>query len=75
VEKNEIVTIYSVFFFFFLSTKCNISDEEQKVSVTADTQNFFQKNLIKLFMSGKGTANKIGKRNKEWKHNKKQAKH
>jgi 3D (Asp-Asp-Asp) domain-containing protein len=63
VKKNEIVTIYSVFLLVSLSTTCNISGEEQKVSVTADTQDFFQKNLIKLFVSGKDTANKIGKRN------------
>ena len=58
MKKNEIVTIYSVFLLVSLSTTCNIRGEEQKVSVTADTQNFFQKNLIKLFMSGKDTANK-----------------
>jgi 3D (Asp-Asp-Asp) domain-containing protein len=63
VKKNEIVTIYSVFLLVSLSTTCNISGEEQKVSVTADTQDLFQKNLIKLFVSGKDTANKIGKRN------------
>ena len=34
---------YIVFFLLVsLSTTCNISGEEQKVSVTADTQNFFQ---------------------------------
>jgi len=53
VKKIEIVTIYSVFLLVSLSTTCNIRTEEQKVSVTADTQNFFQKNLIKLFVSGK----------------------
>ena len=63
MKKNEIVTIYSVFLLDSLSTTSNISVAEQKVSVTADTQNFFQKNLIKLFVSGKDTANKIGKRN------------
>ena len=63
MKKIEIVTIYSVFLLVSLSTTCNIRAEEQKVSVTADTQNFFQKNLIKLFVSGKDTANKIGKRN------------
>jgi len=62
VKKNEIVTIYSVFLLVSLSTTCNIRDEEQKVSVTADTQNFFQKNLIKLFVSGEDTANKKGER-------------
>jgi len=38
VKKNEIVTIYSVFLLVSLSTTCNIRGEEQKVSVTADTQ-------------------------------------
>jgi glycerol-3-phosphate responsive antiterminator len=43
VKKNEIVTIYSVFLLDSLSTTSNITLAEQKVSVTADTQNFFQK--------------------------------
>jgi len=44
VKKNEIVTIYSVFLLVSLSTTCNISTEDKKVSVTADAQNFFQIN-------------------------------
>jgi len=43
VKKNEIVTIYSVFLLDSLSTTSNIRVAEHKVSVTADTQNFFQK--------------------------------
>ena len=43
MKKNEIVTIYSVFLLVSLSTTCNIRDEEQKVSVTADTQTYSRK--------------------------------
>ena len=61
MKKNEIVTIYSVFLLDSLSTTSNISVAEQKVSVTADTQTYSKKIIIELFVSGKDTANKIGK--------------
>ncbi len=63
MKKNEIITIYSVFYLILYPQQVILGVEDKKTSVNVNAHNFFQNNLKRSFELG-FIREQIGKKGK-----------
>lgn len=63
MKKNEIITIYSVFYLILYPQQVILGVEDKKTSVNVNAHNFFQNNLKRSFELGL-IREQIGKKGK-----------